>query len=416
MKGNKLSKINFDDETKLKMFGEELKYCVNLNSDGSVKNMRVTNGVYYIEMGSNVNELSISDITEGNYDKFSCNSTAVETDSNNCIISKYGNDTLINKMITKDKCTYYDNVKSKYVSTDSGINLNEKSSDTNGKGLYLYNKSSNDANPIYYYRGDVDNNYVLLNNHCFQIVRTTDTGGVKLIYSGKATNNKCNAISKDKAAIDAVAFNYQGSLTDLLYMYGTSYKTNAKAISDLVSSKIIFGNDVTYNNTTKEYTLLDTKTVESGQLEANYKEISKKYHYTCFSDSTICTNVSYIVFFDSYAINNNVRYLNLSNGKNIDAAYNEMLDITSNTDSLKNSNAKTKIDNWYVNNGFTEYTDLFEDTVWCNEISLYEKNGWDKDGNGQDALYFRKAREWDYSFNCSKNMDLLYRMIKEINY
>ena len=37
--------------------------------------------------------------------------------------------------------------------------------------------------PVYYYRGNVDN-HVLFANMCWRIVRTTETGGVKLIYNG----------------------------------------------------------------------------------------------------------------------------------------------------------------------------------------------------------------------------------------
>ncbi len=313
MKGNKLSSVNFDDDTKLNMTGEELKYCIDLNSDGTIKNIKITNGVYYIETTSDMENLSVNDITEGDYSKFSCSSTAVETGSDNCIISKYNTDTLVNKMLS-DNCAYYDNTKSNNVTEDTGINLDEKSSDTNGKGLYLYNKTANDTNPIYYYRGDIDNNFVLLDDNCFQIVRTTDTGGVKLIYSGKATDNKCNAISKEKAAIDAKAFNYQGSLTDALYMYDVSYKTLNKQIDELLTSKIIYANDVKYDSSTKKYTLLNTKTVEAGELGTNYTEISQKYHYTCFNDSTTCETVSYISYFDPYEVNNKkiIMYTNLN--------------------------------------------------------------------------------------------------------
>jgi hypothetical protein len=43
--------------------------------------------------------------------------------------------------------------------------------------------TENDTYPIYYYRGNVDNN-VLFANKCWKIVRTTETGGTKLIYNG----------------------------------------------------------------------------------------------------------------------------------------------------------------------------------------------------------------------------------------
>ena len=53
----------------------------------------------------------------------------------------------------------------------------------------LYNGSSygditSYANNIYYFTGNVENNNVLFANYCWKIVRTTDTGGVKIVYNG----------------------------------------------------------------------------------------------------------------------------------------------------------------------------------------------------------------------------------------
>ena len=77
-----------------------------------------------------------------------------------------------------------DNVSSTYVSASSGIDFGAVSSDTNGKGVYERAGTQNDEYPIYYYRGAVDNNNVVFANKCWKAVRTTDTGGVKLIYNG----------------------------------------------------------------------------------------------------------------------------------------------------------------------------------------------------------------------------------------
>ena len=37
----------------------------------------------------------------------------------------------------------------------------------------------------------LDKNNVLFAEHCWQMIRTTDTGGVKMIYNGEAENNQC---------------------------------------------------------------------------------------------------------------------------------------------------------------------------------------------------------------------------------
>ena len=50
--------------------------------------------------------------------------------------------------------------------------------------LYDGDGSDSYANPVYYYNGAVEDNNVLFAGFCWKIVRTTDTGGVKLIYNG----------------------------------------------------------------------------------------------------------------------------------------------------------------------------------------------------------------------------------------
>ena len=49
-------------------------------------------------------------------------------------------------------------------------------------GIYM-TTDTDSGKPVYYYRGNVDN-HVLFANYCWRIVRTTETGGVKLIYNG----------------------------------------------------------------------------------------------------------------------------------------------------------------------------------------------------------------------------------------
>ena len=50
--------------------------------------------------------------------------------------------------------------------------------------LYDGDGSDTYANPVYYYNGAVQDNNVYFADLCWKMVRTTDTGGVKLIYNG----------------------------------------------------------------------------------------------------------------------------------------------------------------------------------------------------------------------------------------
>ncbi len=82
-----------------------------------------------------------------------------------------------------------DNIKSTNVSSNTGIDFTKPSSTTNGQGKYIFSSTSSNTYPIYYYRGDDTlNNNVLFGNFCWKIVRTTSTGGIKMIYSGKPIN------------------------------------------------------------------------------------------------------------------------------------------------------------------------------------------------------------------------------------
>ena len=59
-----------------------------------------------------------------------------------------------------------DDIASTYVTASTGIDFLEISSDTNGKGLYMMGNTVSDSFPILYYRGDINNNYVIYGNYC----------------------------------------------------------------------------------------------------------------------------------------------------------------------------------------------------------------------------------------------------------
>ena len=74
MKGNKLTYISSEDDTKLDMTGKSLKYCVLLNADGSVKSMKVSNGEWIAELLGNkkITDLKSTDLKNGNLDNEEC--------------------------------------------------------------------------------------------------------------------------------------------------------------------------------------------------------------------------------------------------------------------------------------------------------------------------------------------------------
>ncbi len=90
-----------------------------------------------------------------------------------------------------------------------------------GIGIYTLSGTENNTNPIYFYRGNINNNNVIFANFCWKIVRTTELGGIKLVYNGEPNNNTCNntleatEITKDKYSLFNKDNTYVG------YKYGT---------------------------------------------------------------------------------------------------------------------------------------------------------------------------------------------------
>ncbi len=138
-----------------------------------------------------------------------------------------------------------DNIASEFVTSPTGIDFSKISSDTNGKGLYILHGTENNANPIMYYRGAVTNNNVRFANFCWKIVRTTETGGVKLIYNGRPNDNgQCSNTIESETMIQNSVFNTGNSDNAYVgYMYGTpsssTYEKTHKNTNDSAIKTVI---------------------------------------------------------------------------------------------------------------------------------------------------------------------------------
>ena len=75
----------------------------------------------------------------------------------------------------------------------------------------LYGTIKKRAKSVYYYKGNVQNNNVLFGGFCWKIVRTTETGGVKIVYNG---------VQKDEVPISPVEqSSYTNISNDATYPY-----------------------------------------------------------------------------------------------------------------------------------------------------------------------------------------------------
>ena len=113
----------------------------------------------------------------------------------------------------------YDMIKGN-ADTTTTIDFSKTSVDSGTNGIYM-TTNTDSGNPVYYYRGNVDN-HVIFANFCWRIIRTTDTGGVKLIYDGKPSSGQCNN-SGESVTIGNSSFNASPDNAKYVgYMYGSS--------------------------------------------------------------------------------------------------------------------------------------------------------------------------------------------------
>ena len=325
----------------------------------------------------------------------------------------------------KEPPTALNTIKKNVITPATPINFGERSSDTNGKGLYILPGTESDANPIYYYRGAVDNNNVIFGGFCWLMVRTTETGGIKMIYNGVETgtteNPTCeNAIGAARQ-ISTSAFNTNyTSMSDVGYMYNTRYVRSSGASA----SGSIFGKNVEWNGTS--YLVIEDT---SGTASTN-TTLDANHHYTCGSASTTtCTSVRYY-FYNS---DSSYRYITLTGGDTIEDALYKMTGNGSTETKTKNaeydlnttsSTAKTNIENWFKTNltneedsSKTNYQEYLEDTTWCNDRSYsvttgngtYEEAGWNPSGGSLTTYqYFAVGgRSWIRNHYSSTNVPVM---------
>ena len=221
MKGNKLTYISSEDDTKLNMTGKSLKYCVLLNADGSVKNMKVLNGEWIVELPDNkkITDLKIADLKQIPADyKFDCTPKSFAKDSWDTIASNvkdgstsnyhvgdtkevdlgtYGKHKVrIANMNTPDECKQEGFSQSacgfvvEFTDIITTHNMNPKG-EYNGKTYnYGWNK---DGWPASQMKTFIDNDiYNSLPNELKSVIITTET------VSGHGSKDTNNFTSKDK--------------------------------------------------------------------------------------------------------------------------------------------------------------------------------------------------------------------------
>lgn len=141
----------------------------------------------------------------------------------------------------------YDEVKLSSLGTDNEnkIDYNTISSDTNGKGVYE-TSDTDSGKPVYFYRGNVEDNNVIFADKCWQIIRTTSSSGTKLVYNGEVgSDGTCNNTGEARA-IGTSAWNpdvgnnaYAGYMigdVNATTYAGTHNQTSNSAVKTMIDS------------------------------------------------------------------------------------------------------------------------------------------------------------------------------------
>ena len=152
------------------------------------------------------------------------------------------------------------------------------------------------ASKVYFDRC-IDHRNIIFGNFCWQVVRTTETGGTKLIYNGEPVDGKCEGSRGDHIGIVGKEINYISDINantiDMSgdYLYGSSFtydKTNATF--SLIDTKLATWSDSTYENLLGKYTCMNT----TGTC-------TKLYNVNSYETNTFATTASYTIGNTNYA-------------------------------------------------------------------------------------------------------------------
>lgn len=175
------------------------------------------------------------------------------------------------------------------------IDFSVHSGTSGTNGVYITTETEGNV-PVYYFRGSHEgvNNNLIFNNMCWKIIRTTETGGVKIIYNGTPTNGQCTNTTGTSTQIGTSQYNTNYNDNAYVgYMYGTAGSSTYEAThANTNNSKIKtyiedwYSNNFTGSGTAKlEDTVFcnDRSTVSGGNnnsLGTSYGTLGYGQNYT----------------------------------------------------------------------------------------------------------------------------------------
>ena len=122
---------------------------------------------------------------------------------------------------------------------------------------------TNTAENVYFNKCE-DKRNIIFNNMCWKMIRTTETGGIKMIYNGEVVDGKCESSRGDHKGI-----------------------VGATGSTQTLNGSYLYGSSFTYDTTNNTFTLVDT--ITSTWSDSTYENLIGKY--TCRNTTETCTTI-----------------------------------------------------------------------------------------------------------------------------
>lgn len=201
--------------------------------------------------------------------------------------------------------TLYDIMADK-ATIDTNLNFTNTSSTYNG--VYTRKGTETDSYPVHYYHGSVANNNLLFAGFCWKIVRTTSTGGVKIIYNGLPnSSNQCTnttgnigsgVYNSDADSIASVGYKYGSLVTSKTYTVPKWYDALGLTVYTWDMTKTQTMGTGKYYFTSSYGSLqrnnFDGTWILNNATQATWSTSYTNY-YTCLNGSSSCSDPVYVV-------------------------------------------------------------------------------------------------------------------------
>ena len=255
---------------------------------------------------------------------------------------------------------------SNYVKEYSGLH-NDSYDGLGNKKIYYWNATNDDAAAVIKEKWNV-----IFGGFCWQMLRTTDTGGVKMIYNGIPTNGQCMSTGTGQQIGTSRYNNSEQALSDVGYMYNirnVSLKKEPERNAILTktsmsgSASYYYGTGITYLSGV--YTLTDATQDTWGNTYASSSGL-----YTCASrTATSCDSVHYIVAGEgSYMYSIKISDGNLLNYYNNNIVLGTNYTENNGIYTLTNTTTVSRAD-WYSNNAtYKSYYICDNETTTCSDM------------------------------------------------